>query len=82
MKVFLIKILASFFLVLLICALYILKDPYEDFGNHTNYSWKFHFQALGDISTKKLLNSTVRYNTFILGSSRTTSLYACYLQKK
>lgn len=47
-----------------------------------NYSWKYFFQTLGDISTKHLLNSTVRYNTFIFGSSRTTSVYACYVQRK
>ena len=34
------------------------------------------------VSAKNLLNSTIRYNTFILGSSRTTSVYACYVQRK
>lgn len=61
---------------------YYRHDPYQDFGSYKNYSWKFLFQILGDISTKKLLNSKVRYNTFIFGSSRTTGLYACYVQRK
>jgi hypothetical protein len=57
-------------------------DPYKDFKKQYNYSWKYFFQSLGDISTKKLLNSKLDYNTFIFGSSRTTGLFACYVQKK
>ena len=53
-----------------------------DFGKHENYSWKYYYQSLGDIATKKLLSSSVKYNSFIFGSSRATSLYACYLQKE
>ena len=53
-----------------------------DFGKYKNYSWKYIYQSLGDISTKKILNSSIKYNSFIFGSSRTTSLYACYLQSK
>lgn len=60
---------------------YIHSDPYMDFGKKENYSWKFFFQQLGDIATKKLINSSTQYNSFIFGSSRTTSLYACYLNK-
>ncbi|MFU8844590.1 MAG: hypothetical protein ACNA7V_12375 [Bacteroidales bacterium] len=62
--------------------LYIKRDLYYDFGVKDNYSWKYFFQQLGDISTKKLLVSTIDYNGFIFGSSRSTSVYACYLQKK
>ena len=62
--------------------LYINRDVYEDFGYHKNYSWKYNFQGLGDISTKKLLQSSIPYNSFIFGSSRSAELYACYLNKK
>ena len=62
--------------------LYINRDVYEDFGYHKNYSWKYNFQGLGDISTKKLLQSTLPYNSFIFGSSRSADLYACYFNKK
>ncbi len=57
-------------------------DVYQDFGPYKNYSWKYFFQSLGDISTKKLLASNVRYKTFVFGSSRTTSVYACYVERK
>lgn len=57
-------------------------DVYRDFGKYDNYSWKYSFQQLGDVSTKKLLNSERRYNSFIFGSSRSVSVYACYLQTK
>lgn len=60
---------------------YIHSDPYMDYGKKQNYSWKYSFQQLGDISTKKLLNSSTKYNSFIFGSSRSTSLYACYLNE-
>jgi hypothetical protein len=62
--------------------LYLKQDVYSDFGYHKNYSWKYNFQGLGDISTKKLLNSSIAYNSFIFGSSRSAELYACYLNKK
>jgi hypothetical protein len=62
--------------------LYINRDVYEDFGYHKNYSWKYNFQGLGDISTKKLIQSSLPYNSFIFGSSRSAELYACYLNKK
>jgi hypothetical protein len=66
----------------LMTGLYIKSDVYMDFGKYENYSWKYYYQSLGDISTKKLLSSSVKYNSFIFGSSRATSLYACYLQKE
>lgn len=69
-------------LFLILIVLYVNTDPYSDFGKKDNYSWKFFFQQLGDLSTKKLLNSTTNYNSFIFGSSRTSDLYACYLEKK
>ena len=62
--------------------LYFKRDPYFDFGTYKNYSWKYVYQSLGDLSTKKLLISKKKYNSFIFGSSRTAGLYACYLQKK
>lgn len=71
-----------FSIAIFVISLYIKRDVYADFGSHKNYSWKYAFQHLGDISTKKLLNSTIRYDSFIFGSSRSVSLYACYLQKK
>jgi hypothetical protein len=55
---------------------------YSDFGPKKNYSWKYYFQSLGDISTKKLLHSSINYNSFIFGSSRSVGVYGCYLQKK
>ena len=69
------------FVLIVIIFLYVKSDPFQDFGNYDNYSWKYHFQQLGDLSTKKLLNSKTNYNSFILGSSRTTGIYACYLNK-
>lgn len=70
-------------LIILVLAIvpYVHSDPFMDFGTKQNYSWKYHFQRLGDLSTKKLINSNVHYNSFIFGSSRTVSLYACYLNK-
>jgi len=67
-------------IVLFFSILYVKRDVYYDFRTYKNYSWKYNFQVLGDVSTKKLLNSHTNYNTFIFGSSRTVSLYACYLQ--
>lgn len=60
---------------------YVLADPYMDFNNKTNFSWKYSFLELGDLSTKKLINSEKKYNSFIFGSSRTVGLYSCYLNK-
>ncbi len=68
-------------IITMLIVLYILADPYMDFNNKTNFSWKYSFQELGDIATKKLINSEGNYNSFILGSSRTVGLYACYLNK-
>jgi hypothetical protein len=86
MKTFLKKILyASIGPVLFYLCVFIVYhhyDPYQDFGTYLNYSWKYEFESLGDLSTKKLINSKNNYNTFVFGSSRTTGLYACYLQKK
>lgn len=86
MKKFILKILSfcsiPFLIITVITCLYIKRDVYSDFGYHKNYSWKYLFQQLGDISTKKLLNSSTNYNSFIFGSSRSTNVYACYLQKK
>ena len=71
-----------FLLLLIPITIYIKRDVYSDFSPKENYSWKYSFQQLGDLSTKKLLTSTIDYNSFILGSSRTTSIYGCYLQTK
>ena len=66
----------------LVC-LYIKADPYSDFKEKNyNYSWKYFFQGLGDLATKKLIKSDVKYNSFIFGSSRCAGVYACYLQHK
>jgi len=69
-------------LVLIPSVLYLQRDVYSDFGEEDNYSWKYFFQQLGDMSTKKLISSPNKYNSFIFGSSRATSVYACYLQEK
>ena len=86
MKSFLIKIFLSVIIIAIsipVFTIYYVKvDPYLDFKILKNYSWKYGFQSIGDISTKKLLNSKIKYNTFILGSSRTMGLYACYVQNK
>ncbi|MFT5479082.1 MAG: hypothetical protein ACI9NN_000029 [Bacteroidia bacterium] len=58
---------------------YYTADPYMDFGDNHLCSLKYSFQTLGDVSTKKLMVSDEAYNSFIMGSSRTTGLYACYL---
>ncbi len=86
MKKFIINI-AKFILLLsailaIPTALYVKKDVYADFGIKQNYSWKYFFQSLGDVSTKKLIHSDKNYNSFIFGSSRACSVYACYLQEK
>ena len=70
------------FVVIMSIVPYVRIDPYADFGKNNDYSWKYYFQQLGDLSTKKLLKSNQPYNAFIFGSSRTTSVYACYLNEK
>jgi hypothetical protein len=86
MKRFVIKNIFFFGILLIVVLpptlLYVERDVYEDFGYHKNYSWKYNFQGLGDIATKKLLQSSKPYNSFIFGSSRSAELYACYLNKK
>ncbi len=69
-------------LVTIVVALYLRKDVYMDFGPYPNYSWKYYFQQLDDLSTKKYLQSEKNYNSFILGSSRSVGVYGCYLQTK
>lgn len=69
-------------LVSMVVALYVQKDVYMDFGPYPNYSWKYYFQQLDDLSTKKYLLSDKKYNSFILGSSRTVGVFGCYLQTK
>ena len=86
MKNFLNK-LALFILpivVLVVTALffYIKRDVYSDFGEKNDFAWKYNFQQLSDISTKKLLSSDKKYNSFIFGSSRSCSIYGCYLESK
>ena len=61
---------------------YVKRDIYQDFGPYDNYSWTYRVQTMGDLSTKKLLNSKTKYDSFIFGSSRAISVYACYLQQK
>jgi hypothetical protein len=61
--------------------LYYKRDVYADFEHTEDLNWRYFFQQLGDLSTKKLLASSVPYNSFIFGSSRSCSIYACYLQK-
>jgi hypothetical protein len=86
MNVFLKKFFKFLLYLIIIVAipslLYLKRDVYYDFGLKDNYSWKYFFQSLGDISTKKLLASSIDYNSFIFGSSRSTSVSGCYLQKK
>jgi len=61
---------------------YIYLDPYCDFNIDKTYSLKYWFNSLGDFSTKKLIkNKDFNRNTFIFGSSRSTHIYGCYLQK-
>jgi len=68
--------------MVIIGLLYVNRDPYLDLRDYPNYSWRYRFQTLGDLSTKKLLHNKQPYNSFILGSSRGSSIYACYLQQK
>ena len=76
---FLIPPTIAFFTVVI---LYIVQDPYMDILNHKNYSWKYSFIRIGELSTKKLLKSKVAYNSFVLGSSRSLGAHACYLESK
>jgi hypothetical protein len=73
---------APVLLVMVVVGLYLRKDVYMDFGPYPNYSWKYYFQQLDDLSTKKYLQSEKNYNSFILGSSRSVGVYGCYLQSK
>ena len=77
----LLSFLSPFLFFLMVVGIrYYQTDPYFDFGPYPNYSWKYNFQILGDLSTKKLLESDKNYNSFIFGSSRSTAYYACYLE--
>jgi hypothetical protein len=71
-----------FCFVAIITYLFLKRDVFADYGYHKNYPWIYRYQGLGDISAKQLLQSNVRYNSFIFGSSRTCGLYGCYLQKQ
>ncbi len=73
---------APVLLIMVVVTLYFRKDVYMDFGPYPNYSWKYYFQQLDDLSTKKYLQSEKNYNSFILGSSRSVGVYGCYLQTK
>jgi len=86
MKIFLKKLGFFFLYPIIIIAVfaffYVKNDPFLDFKTYNDYSWKYNFQSLGDLSTKKLFHSSAKYNSFVFGSSRATSIYACYLQQK
>jgi len=82
MRPFISKLIIFLFPLLAIIFLYVRADPYFDFFEYENLSWTYSFQELGDISTKKLLKTDIEYNSFILGSSRTVSAYACYMEKE
>jgi hypothetical protein len=71
-----------FLIAITLSVLYIQKDPYADFGKYENYSYNYRFESLGDISTKKIINTKAHHDTFIFGNSRSTALWACYIQKK
>lgn len=61
---------------------YIKIDVYGDFGKKDSFAWNYNFQQLNDISTKKLLTTDRTYNSYVFGSSRSCSVYGCYLQTK
>jgi len=86
MKKFLLKLfyfsIPLLILLIIVTILYIKRDIYQDFAPFQNDKMRYRPHRLGDISTKKLLVSTTQYNSFILGSSRSVSLYACYMQQK
>jgi hypothetical protein len=85
MKLFIKNIIIFSLFLFTICFLpassYYIADPYLDFVSGEDYSWKYRFQSLGDIATKKLLASSRKPNSFIFGSSRSVGAYACYLEK-
>jgi hypothetical protein len=74
LPLFILGIVALFF--------YVKTDVYGDFTKKDNFAWNYNFQQLNDISTKKLLSTHRTYNSFVLGSSRSCSIYGCYLQTK
>ena len=74
LPLFILGIVALFF--------YVKTDVYGDFTKKDNFAWNYNFQQLNDISTKKLLSTHRPYNSFVLGSSRSCSIYGCYLQTK
>ena len=80
-KVFLILLL-PILIYLILVVLYIKHDHFNDFGIYQNYSWKYRDQSLGDLSTKKLIKNQFNYDSYIMGSSRISGFYACYLQQK
>lgn len=82
LKNLLIFLILPVIIVISVVFVYVKSDVYMDFYNYKNYSWKYSFQQIGDLSTKKLLKSKIKYDSFIFGSSRSVSVYACYLQKK
>lgn len=61
---------------------YVKTDVYDDFGSNKTLAWNYTFQNLNDISTKKLLTTNRDYDSFVFGSSRSCSVYGCYLQTK
>lgn len=84
MKAFLKRLIVFLVPVLLAIAvtvcLYVVRDPYADFKK--DLTWRYSFQQLGDLSTKKLLRLEAKPNSFILGSSRAAVFRACYLQTR
>jgi hypothetical protein len=79
---YIIKLIFPLFLIFSIFfGLYYNADPYFDLKKHENFSWKYHFNQTGDLATKKLISNKKKYNSFIFGSSRAASVYACYLEK-
>ena len=69
-------------LLIIVTILYVKRDIYQDFAPFQNDKMRYRVHLIGDISTKKFLISTTKYNSFIFGSSRSISLYACYMQQK
>jgi hypothetical protein len=69
-------------LVIIALYFYVKTDVYDDFGSNKTLAWNYNFQQLNDISTKKLLTTNQTYNSFVFGSSRSCSVYGCYLQTK
>ena len=69
-------------LCILFIIIYIMRDPYYEFGSHNNDNLKYYFHNPGEIAVKKLENRKSNYNTFIFGSSRSFPIYACYSKYK